>query len=322
MTASAAAPVTILGIFAADLSFRAARMPLMGETLIASDFAVGAGGKGSNQAVACARSGGQAVMLTRIGRDVFGELALRTWQQAGVATDGVETSHHEATGAAFIFVDQASGQNAILVDPGAARTLDRAFVERARTRIAGSRVFATQLEQPVDAALQGLQIAREGRVTTVLNPAPALVLPDAIWPLCDVVVPNEVEASMLTGVHVDGPQRAIDAADVLLAKGASNVIVTLGGQGVLLRSPTLCLHLLPVVAGTVYDTTGAGDAFMGGLCTALADGYTLADAAHFANAVAGISVTRPGTAASMPDRGEIDRLMRRSGRQSGKMRHP
>lgn len=304
----------ILGIFAADLSFRASRMPGMGETLISSGFAVGAGGKGSNQAVACARSGGKVGMLTRIGRDVFGELALRTWDQAGVSTDGVETCDHEATGAAFIFVDPATGQNAILVDPGAARSLDRAFVERARTRIAGSRVFATQLEQPIDAALHALQIAHEARVTTVLNPAPApaLVMPDAIWPLCDIVVPNEVEASMLTGVDVDGPRRAIDAADILLAKGASHVIVTLGSQGVLLRSPTLCLHLPPVVAGTVCDTTGAGDAFMGGLCTALAEGRTLADAAQFANAVAGISVTRPGTAASMPARSEIDRLMRRA----------
>ena len=304
----------ILGIFAADLSFRASRMPGMGETLISSGFAVGAGGKGSNQAVACARSGGKVGMLTRIGRDVFGELALRTWDQAGVSTDGVETCDHEATGAAFIFVDQATGQNAILVDPGAARSLDRAFVERARTHIAGSRVFATQLEQPIDAALHALQIAHEARVTTVLNPAPApaLVMPDAIWSLCDIVVPNEVEASMLTGVDVDGPRSAIDAADILLAKGASHVIVTLGSQGVLLRSPTLCLHLPPVVAGTVCDTTGAGDAFMGGLCTALAEGRTLADAVQFANAVAGISVTRPGTAASMPARSEIDRLMRRA----------
>ncbi len=303
-----------LGIFAADLSFRASRMPAMGETLIASGFAVGAGGKGSNQAVACARSGGKAGLLTRIGRDVFGELALRTWGEAGVSTSGVETSDHEATGAAFIFVDHATGQNAIIVDPGAARTLDRAFVERARAHIAGSRVFATQLEQPVDAALHGLQIAREARVTTVLNPAPApaLAMADAIWALCDIVVPNEVEASMLTGIDVDGPRSATDAADVLLAKGASHVIVTLGSQGVLLRSPTLCLHLPPVVAGTVCDTTGAGDAFMGGLCTALAEGRTLADATHFANTVAGISVTRLGTAASMPDRSDIDRLLRRA----------
>ena len=142
------------------------------------------------------------------------------------------------------------------------------------------------------------------------EPAPKLDLPPVIN--SDIVVPNEVEASMLTGVDVDGPRRAIDAADILLAKGASHVIVTLGSQGVLLRSPTLCLHLPPVVAGTVCDTTGAGDAFMGGLCTALAEGRTLADAAQFANAVAGISVTRPGTAASMPARSEIDRLMRRA----------
>jgi ribokinase len=313
MTPSANSQVTFLGIFAADLSFRAVRLPCIGETLIASDFAIGAGGKGSNQAVACARSGGQAAFLTRIGRDAFGELALQTWHRAGVVTDGVETSDDKATGAAFIFVDEASGQNAIIVNPGAAREIDCAFVERARNRIAGSRVFASQLEQPIDAALRGLQIAREGRVITVLNPAPApaSVLPDEIWPLCDVVVPNEVEASMLTGINVDGPQRAIEAADVLISKGASSVILTLGVQGVLLRTPTLCLHLPPAFAGSVRDTTGAGDAFIGGLCTALAEGRTLTDSAHFANAVAGISVTRPGTAASMPARDEIDRLLKR-----------
>lgn len=313
MTPSASTHVTFLGIFAADLSFRAARLPCIGETLLGSDFAIGAGGKGSNQAVACARSGGQAAFLTRIGRDAFGELALQTWRRAAVVTDGVETSDEEATGAAFIFVDEVSGQNAIIVNPGAARGLDRAFVERARNRIAASRIFATQLEQPVDAALRGLEIAREGSVMTVLNPspAPALVLPNEIWPLCDVVVPNEVEASMLTGINVDGPRRAIEAADVLIAKGASSVIVTLGVQGVLLRTPTLCLHLPPVFAGSVCDTTGAGDAFVGGLCTALAEGRTLADSAHFANVVAGISVTRRGTAASMPEREEIDRLLKR-----------
>ena len=312
MNASTAS-VTILGIFAADLSFRAARLPRIGETLLGSDFAIGAGGKGSNQAVACARSGGQATLLTRIGRDVFGDLALKTWRQAGIATDGVEISDQDATGAAFIFIDEASGQNAIIVNPGAARTLDRAFVERSRSRIAGSRVFATQLEQPFEAALHGLQIARECRVTTVLNPAPAPTseLPGTVWSLCDVVVPNEVEASMLTGIGVDSPQRAIEAADVLMAKGAANVIVTLGAQGVLLRTPTLCRHLPPVVAGTVRDTAGAGDAFMGGLCTALAAGRTLADSAYFANAVAGLSVTRSGTAASMPDRDEIDSLLER-----------
>ena len=311
MTVSADSQVIFLGIFAADLAFRAARLPRIGETLLGSDFAIGAGGKGSNQAVACARSGGQAALLTRIGRDVFGELALQTWRQSGVATDGVETGDGEPTGAAFIFVDEVNGQNAIIVNPGAARGLDLGFVERMRSRIAGARVFATQLEQPLEAALRGLEIARAAGATTVFNPAPAPAarLPEAIWRLCDVVVPNEVEASMLTGIDVAGPEDAAAAADVLLARGASSVIVTLGGQGALLRTPTLRLHLPPVAAGALLDTTGAGDAFIGGLCTALAEGRSLTDAARFASAVAGISVTRPGTAASMPARTEVDRLL-------------
>lgn len=310
MTTYAAAQVSILGIFAADLSFRAERLPRIGETLLSSDFAIGAGGKGSNQAVACARSGGQVALLTRIGRDVFGELALQTWRQASIDTDGVELSN-EATGAAFIFVDAANGQNAIIVNPGAARGIDRSFVDRAERFIAASRVFATQLEQPVAAALRGLEIARGAGVMTVFNPAPApaLALPEAIWRLCDVVVPNEVEASMLTGVDVDGPEAAAAAADVLIARGAGNVIVTLGGHGALLRTATARLHIPAVDAGVLRDTTGAGDAFIGGLCTAIAEGRSLADAAGFASAVAGLSVTRPGTAASMPARAEVDRLL-------------
>lgn len=310
MTKYAAARVSFLGIFAADLSFRAERLPRIGETLLSTDFAIGAGGKGSNQAVACARSGGQVALLTRIGRDVFGELALQTWQQASIDTVGVELSD-EATGAAFIFVDEANGQNAIIVNPGAARGIDRSFVDRAGRLIAASRVFATQLEQPVAAALRGLEIARGAGVMTVFNPAPAptLALPEAIWRLCDVVVPNEVEASMLTGVDVDGPEAAAAAADVLIARGAGNVIVTLGGHGALLRTATARLHIPAVDAGVLRDTTGAGDAFIGGLCTAIAEGRSLADAAGFASAVAGLSVTRPGTAASMPARAEIDRLL-------------
>ena len=310
MTPSAPARVSFLGIFAADLLFRAARLPRMGETLLGSDFAIGAGGKGSNQAVACARCGGQAALLTRIGRDVFADLALQTWRQAGIDTAGVELSD-EPTGAAFIFVDEANGQNAIIVNPGAARGIDPSFVERAERLIVASRVFATQLEQPVAPALRALQIARGAGVTTVFNPAPApaLALPDELWRLCDVVVPNEVEASMLTGVEVLGPDSAAAAADLLIARGAGSVIVTLGGQGALLRTPTERLHVAALDAGVLRDTTGAGDAFIGGLCTAIAEGRSLADAARFASAVAGLSVTRPGTAASMPARAEVDRLL-------------
>lgn len=309
-SAAAAAQVTFLGIFAADLAFRAPRLPHIGETLLGSDFAMGAGGKGSNQAIACARSGAQVALLTRIGRDVFGDMAIKAWRQAEINTAGVELCD-ESTGVAFIFVDQANGQNAIIVEPGAARGIDKAFVDRMARLIAASRVFATQLELPVAAAMHGLQIARSAGATTVFNPAPATaaVLPDAIWGLCDVVVPNEVEASMLTGIEVDGPERAALAADALIAKGAGNVIVTLGGQGALLRTPRSQLHIQPFNAGILCDTTGAGDAFIGGLCTAISEGRSLAEAARFASAVAGLSVTRPGTATSMPTRAEIDRLL-------------
>ncbi len=302
--------VVILGIFAADLAFRAARMPVIGETLIGSDFAIGCGGKGSNQAVAARRSGATTAFLTRIGRDVFGDMALNLWRGEGIEMGGIALTD-EPTGAAFIYVDEATGQNAIIVNPGAARGIDGGFLGEVRERIAGARVFATQLEQPLETAAEALAIARAGGATTVFNPAPAPEggLPDAIWPLCDIVVPNEVEATMLTGITVTDPASAAQAAGHLMATGAGSVIVTLGGQGALLRSATETLLVPAQAAGPVVDTTGAGDAFMGGLCAALAEGRGVGEAARFAGAVAGLSVTRFGTAAAMPSRLEIDALL-------------
>lgn len=321
MSSESQPAVVILGIFAADLAFRAARMPVIGETLIGSDFGIGCGGKGSNQAVAARRSGATTAFLTRIGRDVFGGMALDLWRGEGIDITGVAVTD-EPTGAAFIYVDEASGQNAIIVNPGAARGIDGRFLSDVRARIAGARIFAIQLEQPVETAAEALAIARAGGAMTVFNPAPAPEsgLPDTIWPLCDIVVPNEVEATMLTGIAVVDPASAAEAGSILLAKGAGSVIVTLGGQGALLCSENGTLLIPAFRAGAVVDTTGAGDAFMGGLCAALAEGRTLADAARFAGAVAGLSVTRPGTAASMPGREEVDALL--AGRTGGAVAIP
>ena len=169
----------------------------------------------------------------------------------------------------------------------------------------------TQLEQPISAATRALEIARAAGTITIFNPAPAAKLDDSIYQLCDYVTPNESEASMLSGVEVIDLASAKKAADILLSKGCGAVLMTLGEQGALLHTKTSSIHLPIFKAGKVVDTTGAGDAFNGGFAAALARGETPEAAARFGSAVAGISVTRQGTAPSMPNLGEVEALLKR-----------
>ncbi len=300
--------VAILGIFAADLAFRAGRMPGLGETILGSGFKMGPGGKGSNQAVAAARVGAEVTFITRIGRDEFGAAARATWQREGIVARAAESADLP-TGAAFIYVNENSGDNAIIVVAGAAEQIGIDDVEAAADAIRGAAVFVTQLEQPVPAARRGLEIARAAGVVTVLNPAPAEPLDGSIFPLCDYVTPNESEAAMLTGVQVRGVDEARKAGDVFLAKGVGAALITLGEAGALLHTRSASTLVPAFKAGPVVETTGAGDAFNGGFAAALAAGATPEEAARFGAAVAGISVTRPGTAPSMPNRAEVEALL-------------
>ena len=307
--------IVVLGIFAADLAFRAERLPRMGETLLSRQFNLGAGGKGSNQAVAAARAGGSVQLVTRIGDDAFGQLALDTWQRDGIDTRHVRVMAGESTGAAFIFVSQLTGDNAIIVNGGAANGLSAADIEAADDALSHAAVFMTQLEQPTEAMQAGLRAARRHGVVTVLNPAPAPAadLGDEVYRLCDFITPNESETEALTGMEVRNVADARVAASCLLERGVGCVVITLGAQGVLLQDATQSLHVPCFQAGAVVDTSGAGDAFNGAFAVALAERKPLPEALRFANAVAGISVTRPGTASSMPTREEAHSLLRTSG---------
>ncbi|MFO1146790.1 MAG: ribokinase [Alsobacter sp.] len=300
--------VCILGIFVADLAFRAGRMPAVGETLIGSGFAMGPGGKGSNQAVAAARAGAEVTFVTRLGRDSFGDIALATWAREGIVARA-EQAGSEPTGAAFIYVNDRTGDNAIIVVPGAAGGLSAADVDRAADAIRGSRVFVTQLEQPVEVALRGLAIAREAGVTTVFNPAPAAPVPDGLCALVDYMTPNESEAAALTGLPVTSVEEARAAGDRLLARGVGVALLTLGEKGALFHARDRSVLVPAFNAGPVVETAGAGDAFNGGFAAALAAGLDPLEAARFGCAVAGISVTRPGTAPSMPTRVEVETLL-------------
>ncbi len=302
--------VAILGVFVADLAFRAARMPKIGETIIGSGFKMGPGGKGSNQSVAAARVGADVTFISKIGKDEFGAIALATWKKEGVRARVIETAS-EPTGAAYIFVDDRSGDNAIIVVPGAGGSITPADVDGAADAIRGSAVFVTQLEQPADAAKRGLEIAKAAGVVTVFNPAPAVPIDAEIYPLCDYVTPNENEAGLLSGMPVTSVADARKAGDFFLRKGVGAALITLGEVGALLHTASESTLVPAFNAGVVLETTGAGDAFNGGFAAAISRGIAPGEAVRFGCAVAGISVTRAGTAPSMPRLAEVEALLAR-----------
>jgi ribokinase len=303
-------PIVILGVFVADTAYRADRAPKMGETIMGNSFALGPGGKGSNQAVAAAMAGGEAHFISKLGRDPFADMALATWEKAGV-TPQITQENDSYTGAAYIFIEEATGNNAIIICPGVAGTIDAAFIDGHADLISSASIFMTQLEQPMPAALRALQIAKAGGATTILNPAPAAELPEGMLALCDYITPNETEAEALTDLPVTSVDEAKRAAQALLDKGVGTAIITLGENGALYYDGTETAHVPVFTAGPVVETTGAGDAFNGGFATALSQGMTPIEAVRFGCATASISVTRPGTAPSMPARSEIDALLAR-----------
>ena len=301
--------IVILGVFVADTAYRASRQPKIGETIIGNEFSLGPGGKGSNQAVAAALAGGNVHFISRLGKDDFADMALSLWEKSGI-TPHVTQYSDSYTGAAYIFIEDKTGNNAIIVSPGAAADINDEDITANKELIRGSRVFMTQLEQSLDAAGTALSFAKGGGAITILNPAPAQPLGKDILKLCDFVTPNEIEAEQITGIPVKSINDAEIAAGKLLEKGANAAVITLGEQGALFKDNNQVIHQPSFEVGPVVETTGAGDAFNGGLAVALAEEMPIVRALRFACATASISVTRQGTAPSMPNRPEIETLLK------------
>ena len=236
-------------------------------------------------------------------------MAISLWEKSGI-TPHVTQYSDSYTGAAYIFIEDKTGNNAIIVSPGAAANINDDDITANKELIQGSRVFMTQLEQSLDAAGTALSFAKDGGAITILNPAPAQPLGENILKLCDFVTPNEIEAEQITGTPVKSINDAEIAAGKLLEKGASAAVITLGEQGALFKDNNQIIHQPSYEVGPVVETTGAGDAFNGGLAVALAEEMPIDKALRFACATASISVTRQGTAPSMPNRHEIDTLIR------------
>ena len=281
-----------------DLIVNLDRPPVRGETLMAGAFDMLPGGKGSNAAVACARQGARTAVVSRIGQDGFGDMALQLWSQEGIDTTHIVRAAGERSGVAQIWV-YADGDNSIAVAPGAGLGLGAAHIEAAREQIARAKVVMASNEVPHEATQAAFAIARHYGVTTVLNPAPAKNLPAALLSLCDVLTPNETEARVLAGLALDAPIH--EAVVALQQLGAPRIVVTMGRQGCMYYQGDMAgVHVPGWPVDDVLDTVGAGDTFTGVLAAALARGEELSRAVEWANAAAALSVRGRGAIGGMP----------------------
>jgi ribokinase len=295
--------ITVVGSYATGLTMKVERMPSTGETVLGSGYRIDYGGKGSNQAVACARLGAQVSFVARIGQDSFADMALGLYRKEGVQTQYVLRTANAPTGVGFIVVERASGHNCITIDPGANELLTREDIAASRPAF-DCAVVLSQLEIPVAAAEAAMAAGRAHGAITILNPAPVRPLPASILQLVDILTPNQVEAKVLGGLSPDAIIEPGYVARQLLQGGVKHVVMTLGEKGALLVTAE-SQQYFPAIQVTAIDTTGAGDAFNAGLGVALASGASLEDAVRLAVITGGLAVRREGVIPSLPRHEEV-----------------
>jgi len=287
------------------------RLPARGETLLGTGYRIDHGGKGSNQAVGCARLGARVTFVVRIGRDTFGDSALALYREESVDTADVRQVPGAPTGVGFIVVEELSGHNFITIDPGANELLSAGEVA-ACAALEAAGVVLTQLEIPVAAAEAAMARGRGAGAITILNPAPVRPLPSSLLRNVDVLTPNEAEARVLAGHAPDATITPEEAARELIARGVKQVVVTLGENGALIVTAAATTRI-PAIHVAAVDTTGAGDAFNAGLATALARGAALDVAVQFAVVTGGLAVTKEGVIPSLPHRDQALEFYLQSG---------
>lgn len=299
--------LAVVGSLNIDLVVRAERRPQRGETLLGQSLHIFNGGKGYNQAVAAARSGADVRMIGRVGLDEFGQRLMQSLDHEGIRSEHLTQDAEQTTGSALIVVDP-EGDNSIIVVPGANGQVTPEDVDRAADAIRAADVLLMQLEVPLETVERAAALAYAASVPVLLNPAPARALPDGLLSQVAVLMPNESEAHLLTGVSVADDAGAEAAARALLARGVGAVVMTLGARGALLARGEQLLRV-PGYPVKVVDTTGAGDAFCGALAVQLALGRDLADALRYANAAGALATTVAGAEPAMPERAVIEELM-------------
>jgi ribokinase len=306
--------ILVFGSINLDLVARAPRLPIAGETLLGSSFTTTPGGKGANQAVAAARLGVPTTLVGRVGADDFGRSLLAAVQTAGVNSDAVQIDPTTPSGVALITVS-AAGENQILVIPGANGQINDSDVEGLLSLLPPAQVLLLQLEIPLAIVQKAARAARQSGVLVILDPAPAPSESLAeLYPWVDILTPNEVEASQLVGFPVQDRPSAERAAIALRQKGVATVIVKLGAEGAVCATADR-LDYFPPFSVDVVDTVAAGDAFAGGLATALVEGKSLPQAILWGCATGALATTQSGAQSAMPDRATLIAFLKAHGRE-------
>lgn len=300
--------VTVFGSFVVDLTGWASHLPEAGETVFGEQFKMGPGGKGSNQAVAAHRAGADVAFITKVGEDTFAEVALDFYQREAMDTSNFLKDKEHPTGAALICVDEKTGQNQILVVPGACTHFTDEDVELIRPVIEQSAILLLQFEVNLDALEKVMDIARARGVKIILNPAPARDIPGGLLQKAHIITPNESEAGALLGMEIRGENDAQAACEAFHAMGIAEVVITMGKSGIYVSAHGR-QAMIPAYKVKAVDTTGAGDAFNGAFAVALSEGKDLFEAAAFGNAAGALSVMKQGTAPAMPYREAIEQFV-------------
>ena len=299
--------ICIFGVFVADLCFIGSSIPEKGQTILGNNHIVGPGGKGSNQAIASGRLGGNVNFITKIGRDQNADMALSLYKEIGINTESIIQDDNNLTGVAGIMINEKTGENAINVVPGAAGSLVNQDIDNNLKIIEKSEIFLTQLETPYEVTSYALKKAKETGSITIFNPAPASDIRKGDFKFIDYFTPNETEASYYLKEKVESKTEIENAAKSFLKKGIKNIIITLGSKGVYFANSDESYFIEAFkLKNKVLDTTGAGDAFNGAFAYALSKNLNNKDALTFANKVAGISTTKLGAASSMPTLNEVE----------------
>lgn len=301
-----AASVCVVGSCMVDLVMRLPHRPAPGETLLAESFGVFLGGKGFNQAVAARRMGADVTLIGRVGHDEYAGRFHAALEREGIDSATLIIDQQEGTGIAVPMVEP-DGANTIVVAPRANMRLTVDDIEQAAARIAAADTLLVQLETPIDAVIAATRIARTAGRRVILNPAPVMPLPPALFHLIDLLTPNEAEATALAGMEVTGVEGALTAAAALHQRGAPAVIVTLGARGCVAVAAGL-RHHQPAVSAPVVDTTAAGDAFNGALAVLLSEGCELIESLVWATAAGACAVTQLGAEPSLPRRAAVAAL--------------
>lgn len=298
--------IVVIGSSNTDMVIRTKNLPRPGETVLGGTFFMNAGGKGANQAVACARLGGAVTFVCKTGNDVFGHQAYQLFDDEGIDPSYVFSDPKNPSGVALILVDD-NAENSIAVASGSNSNLVTADIDNSLDAIENSEIVLMQLEIPLKTIEYAAQIAKSRGKMVILNPAPAPTepLPLSILKNIDLITPNETEAELISGIPVVDETSAIAAAKRMAELGVKKIIITMGSKGAMLYEDGEA-ELIPSIRVKAVDTTAAGDCFNGALTIAISEGRSLKDAVLFANRAAAISVTRPGAQVSMPYRHEVD----------------